>query len=237
MGDTIRVATWNVGGLDLNTIARTLTDTPDIDVLGLQEAAGRVYGEMLRDLGFRTSTTGWLRTAWDPDWVHVRSYDTRLSPTPWTSGDGKRVLYADANTTILCDRHGRSLTGLSFKLPPHIQPADRVQRRVSIATQALSGLDDVAADTLTTGFVAFSDDNYDLDTGTDVPDLEPLIGSSPVLRLLRPPAPTLGDRDVDVIRVTRRSVGGRLVPTGNPWVTGATGPNTHRLHGRELRWT
>lgn len=237
MADTFRAATWNVGGHDTTTVADVLGHN-DPDLIGLQEAPGRIYADLLTDLGYNTHATGWCRTAWSGDWTRVRSWSTRLSETPWTSGDGQRVLYVDADTTILSDPQGRTVTLLSFKLPPHIQPTTRVAKRVTIASQALAALDEAAENALTAGFLTFSDDNYDAEAGLDVPRLEPLIGSSTVLRLHRPPEPTLGNRSVDVIRTIRRTAGGRLAPTPNATVTGPPPtPATHRIYTREFRWT
>jgi hypothetical protein len=238
-----RAVTWNVyAPTPVAKLGPILRDqlAEGVTVLLMNEAGGGDISRMLREAGLQSYAHGQWRVAWDPDvWVKIATRSVRLSDTHYFGRDGRTRKFNDAAEAILCDRAGRSLTAVSYHTAAHVQTREdnRPARRYRAMVESFRELGDMAEDSLTTGWLAGGDDNWDESKGLQTSDTVPVfLGADTGLRQVPSPTGTSthgkvkGGRRIDDFRIIR---GGRLRP-GRGWV--ADGGGDHRLHGRVFRW-
>lgn len=235
MTATFTAATWNTAGgtpapPDAAAVAPVLDqlDHHEVSVLLLQELSqADVVAAMRR--------RGWLvhrvrpqyGIAWRPDaWTAVRDPDgVRLADTPFHRHGGPGV-YVEAARAVLCDRLGRSLTGLSYHTPSHVQVADAPAARVQALRESMATLRTLATAAQSRACLFGGDDNVDerLAHGPWRFMLQRATG----LQLVQAPEAThAGGRRLDDFRVRG------LEPLHGLTLDGA---GDHRVHVRVFRW-
>jgi hypothetical protein len=169
--------------------------------------------------------------AYDPNlWVEPARTRVELSPTVFARGNGKDAPKCVSPEVILCDRLGRTLTALSYHLPPHVQTGKTVRwsvkRRVTVTREAMGTLRDRAKAAQTRAVLDGGDDNFDESRGF----WKVLLSKYTGLRLVQAPSAThAGGRKIDDFRVKG------LVP-GRGWVVPVPAPDDHKVHVREWSW-
>lgn len=234
-----RAATWNVfNGTPVDVLDPILTGLLDdgVNVLMMQECQGPDIRQWLmqRRMRFHRFPHGQCVVAWHPGaWQCLNFADVVLSATRYRRVGGQLAPGSESPVVILADRWGRSLTVTSYHTPAGVQlhPGGGVSPHVPLRTQnteeSMTTLRDLAAESVTTGFLAGGDDNFDERRGVWSQLLRKFTG----LKVVQAPRATHGPRKrgsrLDDFRVKGLTVGDGSVRNGG---------GDHRIHVRSFSW-
>lgn len=238
---TFTAATFNVGSR--NTPHDKIVDRVR-QLMGPGTKAGRVTIVLLQEVfdgdlmgrlrrateaqGFRTGQNAIL---WNPQtWTRVHSEPVLLSDEVWhPAGRPDQDNVTRSPAVILADRAGRTLTALSYHLPPHVQNPNPPAARRSNLEDSMDTMARLAKKARSAACLFGGDDNVDEARETGGP-WDFMLERETGMRLIRPPEATHGRRRIDDFRVADL----HPVPKG-AWTMGS--PSDHRIHARVFRFT
>lgn len=228
---TFTVATWNVYHGTPATELEPLLQArlaKGVSIILFQELAQTAVRDMVRANGLRLVVQErQYGIAYLPDrWTEIASGGIRLSNMGYYGKErAPKVRYSDGAWAILADASGRTLTALSYHLPPHVQVDDPPPRRIQATRETMVSLRRLARTAKTHACLFGGDDN--VDESRRFRERFRFMLREPLKQVVAP-APTHGRRRIDDFRITGLdALDGEVSPGGGD----------HRIHTRTLRWS
>jgi len=224
-------ATWNVfHGTPITTLEPILKRLrkANVSLFLIQEGTNPELPAMLGRAGLEAVKQGQNVVAYDLNlWPSIAEKRVVLSDKTFQRANGEESPLVVSPSVILSDRQGRTLTALSYHLPPHVQVGGDVNpgvpKRVEITEDAMATMRDLANAAKTRAILFGGDDNFDERLGV----WDKLRMAFTGLRLVQAPNPTHGDRKIDDFRVKGLEPGRGWTPDGG---------GDHKVHVRGFTW-